>query len=612
VTRRIALISEHASPLAAPGGVDSGGQNVYVAQVARGLALEGYQVDVFTRRDSPCLPEVMPWIEAVRIVHVPAGPPTPIPKHRLLPWMADFADYLRARAGQYDLLHANFWMSGLVAAEVKRSLGVPFVVTFHALGRVRRLHLGEQDESPVERLAIEDRVVAEADGLIAECPQDQDDLIRLYDADPSRVRVIPCGFDPAELWPVDQALARTALGLDPTERVLLELGRVVPRKGMDVGIRALGLLERAYGLRARLLVVGGESEEPDPCCTPELARLAEVARTEGVADQVTFVGRRDRAALKYYYSAADVFVSTPWYEPFGLTPVEAMACGTPVIGSNVGGIKLTVADCQTGYLVPANDPAAVAECLARLYRHPRLRACFSAQALARARAQLTWERVTNDLVRFYDDVTGRGSHAAERGLVGNAFDQAAGVLAESARRLHVPLVTAADVVAACLLRGGKLLVCGNGGSAAEAQHLAAEMVGRFVEPDRPGLPAVALTADGAVVTAWANDRGYAEVFARQVAALGRPDDVLIGLSTSGRSSNVVRAFETAHGQGLRTVALLGGDGGDVRHLADVALVVPSADTQRIQEIHTLLVHVLCGLVERRLTHAPSKRLLVQA
>ena len=612
MTGRIALISEHASPLAPPGGVDAGGQNVYVGQIARHLALRGYQVDVFTRRDGPCLPEVMPWVEGVRIIHVPAGPPTPMPKQSLLPCMAAFADYVQARAGEYDLLHANFWMSGLVATEVKRSLGVPFVITLHALGRVRRLHLGAQDEFPVERLAIEDRVVAEADRLIAECPQDQEDLIRLYDADPSRVRVIPCGFDPAELWPVDKALARTVLGLDPAEPVLLQLGRVVPRKGMDVGIRALALLEREHGLRARLLVVGGETENPDPRYTPELTRLTHLARAEGVAGRVTFVGRRDRAALKYYYSAADIFVSTPWYEPFGLTPVEAMACGTPVIGSNVGGIKLTVADCETGYLVPANDPFAVAECLARLYRHPRLLTCFSTQALARARTLFTWERVASDLDRLYGDVTGGGSRLAERDLVEHAFQQATGVLAESARRLQAPLLAAMEVVTACLLGGGKLLVCGNGGSAAEAQHLAAELVGGFVEPNRPGLPAIALTADSAVVTAWANDRGYADVFARQVAALGQPDDVLIGLSTSGRSPNVLRAFEVARARGLRTVALLGGDGGDLRHLADVAVVVPSADTQRIQEIHALLVHLLCGLVERRLTAAPGNALLVEA
>ena len=334
-----------------------------------------------------------------------------------------------------------------------------------------------------------------------------------------------------------------------------------------------------------------------------------VAQAEGLADRVTFVGRRDRAALRYYYSAADVFVSTPWYEPFGPTPIEAMACGTPVIGSNVGGIKLTVADCQTGYLVPANDPAAVAECLACLYGHPRLLARFSAHALARAHGHFTWGRVANDLDRLYRELIGGENHAAERDLVDLAFEEAAGVLADSARRLHAPLQAAAELVMACLHRGGKVLVCGNGGSAAEAQHLVAELVGGFIEPNRPGLPALALTADSAVVTAWANDRGFADVFARQVAALGHPDDLLIGLSTSGRSSNVLRAFEAAQAKGLKTVALLGGDGGDLRDVADVAVLVPSADTQRIQEIHTLLVHILCGLVERRLTAAPSNGLV---
>jgi phosphoheptose isomerase len=382
---------------------------------------------------------------------------------------------------------------------------------------------------------------------------------------------------------------------------------------MDVGIRALGLLDREHGLRAQLLIVGGETEEADPGRTPELARLAEIAHAEGVADRVTFVGRRNRSALKFYYSAADVFISTPWYEPFGLTPVEAMACGTPVIGSNVGGIKLTVADCQTGYLVPPDDPVAVAERVARVYRHPALRACFSAEALARVRTHFTWETVTVDLEHLYQDVTRcRAEAHGEHDLVARAFAAAAGVLADSARLLEAPLLAAADLMAACFQRGGKVLACGNGGSAAEAQHLAAELVGGFVERQRPGLPVLALTADSAVLTAWANDCAYADVFSRQVAALGRCEDVLIGLSTSGRSANVVRAFETARGQGLRRIALLGGDGGDLLRLADVAVVVPSADTQRVQEVHALLVHLLCGLVERRLTAAPTNQVLATA
>ena len=625
MTRRIAMISEHASPLGACGGVDSGGQNVYVGQLARHLAARGYRVDVFTRRDDPDLPTVVEWTEGVRVLHVRAGPAAHVAKEELLPHMADFAvGVVRAskrRAGGHDLLHANFWMSGLVAAEVKRALGVPFVVTFHALGRVRRLHQGAADRFPDERFAIEDRIVAEADGIIAECPQDEEDLIRLYDADPAKIGVVPCGFDPAELQPTSKVLARVALGLAPEERVVLQLGRIVPRKGIDTAIRGCARLWREHGIATRLLVVGGESDEPDLVATPELGRLRAVAEEEGIADSVTFVGRRGRSALKYYYSAADVFVTTPWYEPFGITPVEAMACGTPVVGSNVGGIKYTVRDAETGYLVPPNDPDALAERLAHLYRNPKLLGVLRRRAIARANDLFTWARVADDVAALYEGVLSESTPTGEvRDAVGSAgrpagpsrivargFDRALATLQESRRQLQAPILRAATLIADGLAADRKLLVCGNGGSAADAQHFAAELVGHFVAPNRAGLPAICLNADTSVLTAWSNDVGFDSVFARQVEALGRAGDVLVGISTSGRSTNLVRAFEAARRQGLVRVAILGRDGGDLRPLADVAIVVPAADTQRIQEVQTLVIHLMCELVEARLLAAHGPR-----
>src|SRR5437016_4984786 len=215
MTRRVALISEHASPLGVLGGVDSGGQNVYVGQIAKHLAQRGYEVDVFTRRDSDRLPEIAEWVSGIRIVHVPAGPAAFVRKEDMLPTMDDFIAYLRhfckCQRETYDLVHANFWMSGLVAAELKKALGVPFVITFHALGRVRRQHQREADQFPDARFAVEDRIVAEADRLLAECPQDEEDLIRLYNADPAKITIIPCGFDPTELSPISKPLARFAL-----------------------------------------------------------------------------------------------------------------------------------------------------------------------------------------------------------------------------------------------------------------------------------------------------------------------------------------------------------------------------------------------------------------
>ncbi len=403
---RIALISEHASPLAALGGVDSGGQNVYVDQLARHLAGMGHEVDVFTRRDSGRLPDSTPLCDGARVVHVAAGPASYVRKEELLPFMGDFADVVLRLAWRraYDVTHANFFMSALVGADVKRMTGTPLVVTFHALGRVRRQHQGGADAFPDDRLRIEDRVVAEADRIIAECPQDEDDLRRHYRADPARIATIPCGFDPSEFWPTDKARARDALGIGRDERIVLQLGRMVPRKGVDNVVRGLARLRLDRGIAARLLVVGGESEDPDPEVTPEIGRLRAIAADEGVADAVTFVGSRGREALRNYYAAADVFVTTPWYEPFGITPVEAMACGTPVVGSAVGGIKATVRDGETGYLVPPDDPDALAERLARLFRNPRLIRLFGMQAYRRANALYTWRSVAVAVAGVYEAV----------------------------------------------------------------------------------------------------------------------------------------------------------------------------------------------------------------
>jgi D-inositol-3-phosphate glycosyltransferase len=411
LSQRIAIISEHASPLAAAGGVDSGGQNVYIAQVARHLAREGYSVDVFTRRDSPELPEVLEWKPGVRVVHVTAGPAAYVQKEALLPVMGEFAAQVRDFAsafgrthGGYLVSHANFFMSGLASLELKRALGIPFVVTFHALGRVRRLHQGEADRFPPERLEIEDEVIAQAERVIAECPQDKTDLTTLYRADPARIQVIPCGFDKSEFWPITRPLARRTLGYQADERILLNIGRLVPRKGVDNAIRGVARLARSHGVAAKLVIVGGNSDLPDPKLTPEIGRLKQIAEAEGIAEQVIFTGRRSREFLKLYYSAADLFITTPWYEPFGITPLEAMACGTPVVGADVGGIRYSVADGITGALVPANDPDALAARLAEMYRDPVRLKEMGRNAIRRVQAQFTWQKVTRSIAGCYEEV----------------------------------------------------------------------------------------------------------------------------------------------------------------------------------------------------------------
>jgi len=402
--KRIAFISEHASPLAVLGGVDSGGQNVYVAELAKYLAARGYTIDIFTRWDDSELPQVVNWMPGVRVVHMKAGPVRFVAKEELLGFMPQFTKsmltYIREENIHYQLIHANFFMSGMVAADLKKRLHIPFVITFHALGHVRRIHQKEQDKFPKERLLIEKNIAAEADQIIAECPQDREDLIRHYDASPEKITIIPCGFSPAEFYPINQKLARTIVGLPLEERIILQLGRMVPRKGVDNVVKSLARLKSGLD-DTRLVIVGGETESPDPDLCPEIARLQQIAKENNVLDRVTFVGRKSREVLKYYYSAADLFITTPWYEPFGITPLEAMACGTPVIGSNVGGIKYSVEDETTGFLVPPNDPQALADKISLLLSNDLLLGAMKFNSIKRVNSMFTWANVARLVENMY-------------------------------------------------------------------------------------------------------------------------------------------------------------------------------------------------------------------
>lgn len=610
---KIAIISEHASPLADLGGVDSGGQNVYVAQVAINLARLGYSVDVFTRRDNPTAPEILHWKPGVRLIHVPAGPAEFIRKEKLLAHMSEFTDYMidffNRQDQPYDLVHANFWMSGLVAADIKAALGVPFVITFHALGKVRRQYQGGSDEFPDLRFSIEQRIILEVDGIISECPQDKEDLIHFYQADPAKIGQIPCGFDPQEFSPVERAEARERIGIPEDAWVVLQVGRMVPRKGVDTAIRGFAGFAREQGVKTQMVVVGGEASEPDLRATPEIGRLQKIAQEEGVSDKVLFTGRRRRDELKYYFSAADVFISTPWYEPFGITPLEAMACGTPVIGARVGGIKFTVVDGETGYLVPVNDPQAIAEQLRALYCNPEKQKQLSEQAVKRVNKEFTWENVAERIAAFYHEVLTSNlgqeiemedsEYMEDLSIITQGFDSAMETLQRSQHILDGAIVEAAGTAMECLQRGGKIMVCGNGGSAADAQHFAAELLGRFISRERRGLSVLPITSDSTFLTAWSNDVGFEKIFSRQVEALGRPGDLLIGISTSGHSKNLIEAFNVAREMGIQCMSLLGGDGGSLLALSDSALVVPSWNTQRIQEIQILILHLLCELIEKR-------------
>jgi phosphoheptose isomerase len=309
--------------------------------------------------------------------------------------------------------------------------------------------------------------------------------------------------------------------------------------------------------------------------------------------------------LKYYYSAADIFITTPWYEPFGITPLEAMACGTPVIGSNVGGIKYSVEHGKTGYLVPPNDPPALAQRIFELITDTALLQRMKRNAIRRVNSLFTWSRVSDMAASLYERILLSSRSAIyqeeqELAFIANAFDQAIETFAKAKELLGFPILEASAMLSNCFINNKKLLVCGNGGSAAESQHFVAELIGRFEVPNRQGLPAISLTADTSILTAWSNDISFDDVFARQVEAYGQKGDVLFCLSTSGQSVNLINAMKMAYKKNMTCIALTGKGGGEMALYAHVNINVPSYNTQRIQEVHLQVLHTLCGLIEANL------------
>jgi glycosyltransferase involved in cell wall biosynthesis len=390
---RIDLVSEHASPLAAIGGVDAGGQNVHVAALAAGLAQRGHEVTVHTRRDDESLPERVVTQDGYNVAHVPAGPPRELPKDELLPHMTEFARVLREQwsAAPPDVVHAHFWMSGLAAVEAAADLPTPVLQTFHALGSVKRRHQGDADPSPASRIDLERGLCRDVDHVVATCSDEVFELRRIG-LPRHRATIVPCGVDTSAFTPRGPVAPRSE------RRRLLVLGRLVERKGQDDAVRALRAVPDS-----ELVVVGGPP--PDAIdADPEVRRLRAVAAEEGVADRVVFAGAVPRADVPAWVRSADVVLAVPWYEPFGITPLEAMACGRPVVATAVGGLVDTVVGGVTGDLVPPRDPARLGEVLAALLADDERRAAYGAAGMRRVRARYRWNRVVADTEAVYRQV----------------------------------------------------------------------------------------------------------------------------------------------------------------------------------------------------------------
>lgn len=398
---RIAMVSEHASPLATLGGVDAGGQNVHVEALARTLATDGHTVTVYTRRDGTSVPEVVTMPGGVQVVQVPAGPPEPLPKDQMLPFMGRFGDWMAdhwRRTASPDVVHAHFWMSGLAALRAGGALGVPVVQTYHALGVTKRRHQGEKDTSPSGRVQFEQFIGRRADLIIATCTDEVRELTAMG-IDPRTVTVVPCGVDLDLFRPGPEIGKSTAT----TPFRLLCLGRLVERKGVETVLRALTRVPDAD-----LVVAGGPPAEELPA-DPEAVRLAALADDLGVAGRVRFIGGLDHRAVPGQVRSADVVVCTPWYEPFGIVPLEAAGCGRPIVGSAVGGLLDTVADGVTGVLVPPRDPESLAAALIGLRDDPERRARLGHAARRRAEERYGWPTVGRATLAAYRTVVVRPS-----------------------------------------------------------------------------------------------------------------------------------------------------------------------------------------------------------
>jgi glycosyltransferase involved in cell wall biosynthesis len=398
---RIALVSEHADPLAALGGEDAGGQNVHVAALAAGLADRGHDVTVYTRRDSDRSPVRVRTPQGYVVDHVAAGPAEPIPKDAIAAHLDELAASLAERWAEEppDVIHGHFWMSGVasVAAAAQACPSAPVLETFHALGVVKQRHQGAADTSPPFRIPAERRLVRQVDRVIATCSDEVAEL-RAMGLPTGRASVIPCGVDSRLFRPRAARGSDSALLAGLPQHLphrLLSLGRLVPRKGVETVIEALA------GLPDTELVIAGGPPAEGLADDEEARRLRAAAERCGVADRVRFAGAVPPAEVPGLISTADLVVTAAWYEPFGIVPVEAMACGVPVVATEVGGHLDTVQPGRTGELVPPHDPEALAACLRALLADPARRRRYGEAGRARAVRDFDWRCVVERTEQVY-------------------------------------------------------------------------------------------------------------------------------------------------------------------------------------------------------------------
>lgn len=408
----IAMISYHTCPLAILGGKDTGGMNVYVREVTRYLGRRGVHVDVFTRSQDDHVPHVLHDLGyGNRVVHVPAGPEVPLPKKELATYLPQFAEgilaFAREKGIRYDLIHSHYWMSGIAAQQLKAAWNVPVAHMFHTLGLMKnRVAQSDSEMEGEYRINGEYQVLRMADQIIAATLAEQSQLQFLYRADKDKITIIPPGVDISHFYPIPPDEAKTAIGIPKEGRMVLFVGRIEPLKGVDTLIRAIAHMHTA-GVQSQfphyLTIIGGDPNANPLEMNSEMSRLQRLCVELGMQDLVLFLGKRAQSSLPYYYSAADVLVMPSHYESFGMVALEAMACGTPVVASQVGGLAFLIQDGETGFVVPGGDSLALSQRLTELITQPELRARLGRQAAEYAR-EYSWENITARIVELYQEM----------------------------------------------------------------------------------------------------------------------------------------------------------------------------------------------------------------
>jgi D-inositol-3-phosphate glycosyltransferase len=404
--QRVAVLSVHTSPMDQPGTGDSGGMNVYIRAVAERLAAGGVEVDLFTRCRGGEDHETKHPVSGVRVISIKGGPCQSVPKADLPRYLPEFLGGViretKAEGRRYDLVHSHYWLSGWVGRAAKDVWGVPLVASFHTLGKVKNYSLapGEKPEPPT-RLAGEERVIARADRVLAPTPSEAGQLVGLYGADPERVRVVPPGVDHSIFVPGSREAARRRLHMSGL-RLALFVGRIQPHKGPDIAVRTIAEAVARDPEATRdlqLAIVGGPSGGDGA----ELDRLMDLAVALGVQDRVILFPPQLQHRLADFYRAADVVLMPSRSESFGLVALEAGACGTPVVASSVGGLRLVVQDGVTGSLVEGHDPGDHADRMLDVLRQPRLRSELGSRAAARS-ARFSWDATAGQVRLAYDEL----------------------------------------------------------------------------------------------------------------------------------------------------------------------------------------------------------------